>query len=96
MAVTSTVILAGVDTFIVDFNFGLNTDTISAAVPHGIRTFPAVPLQVSVAQTVAGTVAMDPRVIWDASDVVCAKTIVAAGATGTFRVTLKRPHSIGR
>lgn len=95
MAVTNVVVFAGVDTFITDVTFGVTGDTTSAAIPHGLG---ATPTEVYCTQMppTTNTVAMDPQVAVTSSTLTVSKVIVAATATGTFRITVKRPHSTGR
>ena len=95
-AVTITTVLAGTDKRIADVEATADADT-TATIPHGLG---AVPLEVfftPLLQAEAGLSLWAVTTI-DATNVVLTKSVAVGslGATPQIRVTINRPHTIGR
>lgn len=95
MAVTVTAVLAGTDTYIADIEATADADT-TATITHGLG---ATPLEVSKCElAVAATLSLWRATTINSTTVVMTKsTTASSGAAGNqVRVTIKRPHTIGR
>lgn len=93
MAITITVILAGTDTYIADVAAD-GADTTSGNIAHGLG---AAPLNVNITPRTANAASVGA---WAATTIDATNVVVTRDAGGaaasTFRVTIKRPHSIGK
>lgn len=98
-AVTITTVHDGTDTFIADVTASADGDT-TATIPH---TLGAIPEEVILTPTLSQALTAlsawaAPVASIDATNVVCTKlTSTGSGsATKQLRVTIKRPHTLGR
>lgn len=93
MAIVITPILAGTDTYIADVAAD-GADTSSGNIAHGLGV---APLEVNICLRTAdvATIASWAATTIDATNVVATRAAGGAAAS-TFRVTIKKPHSIGR
>lgn len=94
MAVTITPVLAGTDTYIATVAV-TDSELTSGNIAHGLG---ATPLHVAVCLTTADIATSPP---WAATTIDGANVVVTRDATGaavasSFRVTIKRPHSMGK
>lgn len=96
-AVSVNVVFTGTDTVIRDVVATADADT-TATIPHGLG---AVPGEVHILKTLSQALAAESS--WavttiDATNVVCTKLATAGSgnAAAQLRVTIKRPHSLGR
>jgi len=96
-AVSITSVFTGTDTVIRDVIATADADT-TATIPHGLG---AVPAEVQTIKTLSQALAAESS--WavttiDATNVVCTKlaTVGSGNAGAQLRVTIKRPHTLGR
>lgn len=94
MATTITPVLAGTDTYIADVAV-TNSELTSGNIAHGMA---AIPAHVAVCLTTADIATSPPWAVTtiNSTNVVVTRDTTGAAVASSFRVMIKRPHSIGQ
>lgn len=97
MAISSSVVLAGANTYSADVTATADADT-TLAIPHGLPSEPSVPIISPITANQAAAAVSGWAVNSDAVNVNVIKgTGVGSGAAGAqLRVTVTTPHSLTR